>query len=269
MFAEVIKGKSRYIVGDKITFIFLLACCTIYIRMDKKGINKTGVKNLFNNISGRYDLTNDFISLGIVRYWRKRFSDKIPGKEKVVLDACCGTGISTSLIQKRAGRDAKIFGIDFAPEMLEIAKNKFGALHPNITFTNGDVTELEFPDDYFDLITIVFGIRNISDREKALKEFLRAAKPGARFICMEFNYPKNLAMRKIYDFYMDFIIVNLGGLITGGKNAYRYLVKSIREFPCQDEFSKLIESCGWSDVKAEILTFSTCTIYSAYKTITS
>ena len=237
--------------------------------MDKKGINKTGVKNLFNNISGRYDLTNIFISLGIVKYWRKKFSDKISGKEKAVLDACCGTGISTSLIQKKLSYDAKIFGIDFAPEMLEIAKNKFRALHTDLTFTNGDVTELEFPNDYFDLITIVFGIRNIINREKALKEFLRVAKPGAQFVCMEFNYPKNLTMRKIYDFYMDFIIVNLGGLITGEKNAYRYLVKSIREFPDSDEFSRLIESCGWSGVKAENLTFSTCTIYSAYKTITS
>jgi demethylmenaquinone methyltransferase / 2-methoxy-6-polyprenyl-1,4-benzoquinol methylase len=239
--------------------------------MDKKGINKTGVKNLFNNISGRYDLANVFISLGIIKYWRKRFSDKILGKEKAVLDVCCGTGISTSLIQKKLGCDAKIFGVDFASEMLEVAKNKFGALHPNTTFTNGDVTELEFPDDYFDLITIVFGIRNIFNREKALKEFLRTAKPGARFVCMEFNYPKNLAlaMRKIYDFYMDFIIVNLGGLITGDKNAYRHLVKSIKEFPCQDEFSRFIESCGWVDVKAETLTFSTCTIYSAYKAITS
>jgi demethylmenaquinone methyltransferase/2-methoxy-6-polyprenyl-1,4-benzoquinol methylase len=237
--------------------------------MDKKGIKKTGVKNLFNNISGRYDLTNVFISLGIIKYWRKRFSDKILGKEKAILDACCGTGISTSAIQKKVGRDAKIFGVDFASEMLEIAKNKFAALHPDMTFMGGDVTELEFPDDYFDLITIVFGIRNISDRKKALKEFLRAAKPGGRFICMEFNYPKNLAIRKIYDFYMDFIIVNLGRLITGDRNAYRHLVKSIREFPCQDEFSKLIESCGWVDVKAETLTLSTCTIYTSYKSIAS
>ena len=145
--------------------------------MDKKVINKTGVKNLFNNISGRYDLTNIFISLGIVKYWRKRFSDKILGKEKAVLDACCGTGISTSLIKKKLSHDAKIFGIDFAPEMLEIAKNKFGTLHPDMTFTNGDVTELEFPDDYFDLITIVFGIRNIFDREKALREFLELQNP--------------------------------------------------------------------------------------------
>ena len=238
--------------------------------MDKKGINKTSVKNLFNNISGRYDLTNVFISLGIVKYWRKRFSGRTLGKEKAVLDACCGTGISTSLIQRKLSYDAKIFGVDFAPEMLEIAKNKFGALYPDMTFTNGDVTELEFPNDYFDLITIVFGIRNISDRKKALKEFLKeAAKPGARFICMEFNYPKNLAMRKIYDLYMDFIIVSLGGLITGDKIAYRHLVKSIREFPCQDEFSRLMESCGWVDVKAETITFGTCTIYSAYKAIAS
>lgn len=237
--------------------------------MDKKGVNKTGVKNLFNNISGRYDLTNDFISLGIVRYWRKKFSDKIIGTEKIVLDACCGTGISTSVIQKKVSRNAKIFGVDFSPEMLEVAKNKLGALYPNMTFTNGDVTELEFPNDYFDLITIVFGIRNIINREKALKEFLRVAKPGAQFVCMEFNYPKTQPMRKIYDFYMDFVVVNLGGLITGERKAYSYFVKTIRKFPFQDEFSRFIESCGWVDVKAETLTLSTCTIYTAYKSIAS
>lgn len=234
--------------------------------MCKNSLDKNGIKNLFNNISGKYDLTNIFISLGFSKYWNRRFSGKISCKGETVLDACCGTGVSTSLISKKLDLDAKIYGVDFSPEMLGVAKNKFRSSQHSITFLNSDVTELEFPDDYFDIVTIVFGIRNILNREKALKEFLRAAKPGAQFICMEFSYPESKAIRKIYDFYMNFFIVNFGGLITHQRGAYLHLIKSIREFPSSEEFSKLIESCGWKDVRVEKLTSGICTIYSAYKT---
>ncbi|MCL4417302.1 MAG: bifunctional demethylmenaquinone methyltransferase/2-methoxy-6-polyprenyl-1,4-benzoquinol methylase UbiE [Actinobacteria bacterium] len=226
-------------------------------------MDKTRVENLFDDISSRYDLTNLYISLGIEKYWRKKFAAQISGREKSALDVCCGTGISTAIICRKVSSDAKVFGVDFAGEMLEIAKQKLGKQYANATFMTGDAIDLNFDDNSFDLITIVFGVRNILDREKALKEFFRVAKPNGKLIIMELSYPRNMLMKKLYNIYMNFIMVNLGGLITGNRNAYKYLVRTIRDFPRVDIFSKTIQSCGWSKVTAAGLTFGTCTIYTA------
>ena len=124
-------------------------------------MDKNGVENLFDDISFRYDLTNFYISLGIEKYWRKKFAAKISGTEKSALDVCCGTGISTAIICRKVSADAKVFGIDFAGEMLEIARQKLGRQYANVTFLTGDAVDLNFEDNSFDAITIVFGIRNI------------------------------------------------------------------------------------------------------------
>lgn len=172
--------------------------------------------------------------------------------------------------------------MDFSEEMLSVARQRF--LRNNlkyksyknqgnyqadfkIEFRQGDVTDLDFQDNYFDIITIVFGIRNIIDRAKALKEFFRITKPGGRLVIMEFNFPQNPLFRKIYSFYMNKILVNIGGFITKNKKAYQYLVETIRKFPLTDEFASILKSAGWSDVKIEKLSFETCTIFSAIKNI--
>jgi demethylmenaquinone methyltransferase/2-methoxy-6-polyprenyl-1,4-benzoquinol methylase len=226
-------------------------------------MDKAGVENLFDNISYRYDLTNFYISLGIEKYWRKKFAAQISGKEKSVLDACCGTGISTAIICRKVSADAKVFGVDFAGEMLEIARQKLGRQYTNVTFITGDAVDLNFEDNSFDIITIVFGIRNILNREKALKEFFRVSKPNGKLVIMELSYPRSALIKKLYNIYMNFIMVNLGGLITRNRNAYKYLVQTIRDFPQADIFSKTIQLCGWSEVAATGLTLDTCTIYTA------
>lgn len=232
------------------------------------------VENLFDNISKRYDIANFFTSLGIERYWRKKFSRYISGSERCILDACCGTGFSTfNIINKVKEKDSRIFGVDFSEEMLEVAGKRLAKINlksrkrvsPEIKFLQDDVLDLKFTENYFDLITIVFGIRNVANREQALKEFLRVAKPEARLVIMEFNYPENQIFRKIYSFYMNKILINIGGLITRNREAYSYLVRTIRNFPAVDEFSDLIKSAGWTDVKAQKMTFGTCTIFSAVK----
>jgi demethylmenaquinone methyltransferase/2-methoxy-6-polyprenyl-1,4-benzoquinol methylase len=259
-------------------------------------MEKQNVENLFNNISGKYDIANYFISLGIEKYWRRKFSEYISTDASHILDACCGTGISTLNIinklkdnkfknkkkknKKQTNEVVYIFGVDFSEEMLSVARQRF--LRNNlkyksyknqgnyqadfkIEFKQGDVTDSDFQDNYFDIITIVFGIRNVINRAKALKEFFRITKPGGRLIIMEFNFPQNPLFRKIYSFYMNKILVNIGGFITKNKKAYQYLVETIRKFPSTDEFASLIKSAGWSDVKAEKLSLETCTIFSAVK----
>lgn len=226
-------------------------------------MDKAGVENLFNNISYRYDLTNFYISLGIEKYWRKKFANQISGRENSALDACCGTGRSTAIICRKVSASTKVFGIDFSDEMLEIARQKLGRRYTNVTFITGDAADLKFEDNSFDIITIVYGIRNILDREKALKEFFRISKPNGKLVIMELSYPRNVFIKKMYNIYMNFIMINIGGLITGNRNAYKYLVQTIRGFPQMDIFSKIIQSCGWEEVTATGLTLGTCTIYTA------
>ncbi len=237
-------------------------------------MEKNNIENLFDNISKKYDIANYFTSLGLEKYWRRKFSGHITGNEKYVLDACCGSGISTlNLINKIKNSSAQITGVDFSEEMLRVAKQRISGISskpggkpiPEIRFNTGDVSKLEFKDDYFDLITIVFGIRNITDRKKALEEFFRVTKPCGRLIIMEFNYPQKPFFRKLYSFYMNRILVNIGGVITKNKNAYRYLSKTIKDFPAVDDFSLLIASAGFSDITAEKLTMETCTIFTALK----
>ncbi len=231
------------------------------------------VRKIFNSISFRYDLANFFISLGIERYWRSRFLKMISGCEKKILDACCGTGYSTFGIAGRIKNDGIIYGVDFSSEMLEIARLKSerhlssAAREQNmiIRFMEGDVTCLDFEDNYFDFITVVFGIRNVKDRKKALEEFYRISSDKSRLLIMEFNYPQNKFIRKIYDFYLAFIMSNLGAIITGNKEAYSYLAESIKNFPDVISFCTLIREAGWKILKVRPMTFALCTIYFAIK----
>ncbi len=148
--------------------------------------------------------------------------------------------------------------------MLEIARQKLGRQYTNVTFITGDAVDLNFEDNSFDIITIVFGIRNILNREKALKEFFRVSKPNGKLVIMELSYPRSALMKKLYNIYMNFIMVNLGGLITRNRECIQvHFVQTIRDFPQADIFSKTIQSCGWSEVAAAGLTLDTCTIYTA------
>lgn len=237
-------------------------------------MDKQNVENLFDNISRRYDIANYFISLGIERYWRRKFSAHISGSEKYVLDGCCGTGISTlNIVNKIKEKGARVFGVDFSEEMLEVARRRLlkinlkseNKINAEIEFKQGDVSDLNFKDNYFDIISIVFGIRNVIDRREALKEFFRVAKPGGKLIIMEFNFPQKSFFRKLYSFYIGRVLVNIGGVITKNKKAYQYLVATIKNFPPVEEFTSLITSAGWANVKAEKLTLETCTIFSAEK----
>ena len=237
-------------------------------------MEKKNIENLFDNISKKYDIANYFTSLGLEKYWRRKFSRYITGNERYILDACCGSGISTlNIINKIKNSSAQITGVDFSEEMLQVARQRVlkisskpgGKLIPKIEFKAGDVSKLNFKDDYFDIITIVFGIRNVLDRRKALKEFFRVTRPGGKIVVMEFNYPQKLFFRKLYSFYLDRILVNIGGAVTKNKNAYRYLVKTIKDFPPVDDFSLLIASAGFSDISIEKLTMGTCTIFCAVK----
>jgi len=238
------------------------------------------VENIFDSISANYDRANAFISLGIEKYWRKRFNSFINGSEKNILDACCGTGVSTLDIWKQNGYRADICGADFSAEMLEVAekrvdkifksknlKNTYTCLAEtgSYAFKETDITTTAFKDNSFDLITMLFGIRNITDRKKALLELYRITSPGGRLMIMEFCFPRKGLFSKLYGFYLNRIMVNIGAILTKNRGAYRHLAESIKNFPQPADFVSTIKSCGWKNVKYLNMTMGTCIIYIAFK----
>jgi len=238
------------------------------------------VEILFDSISANYDRANTFISLGIEKYWRKRFNSFINGTEKTILDACCGTGVSTLDIWKKNGYKADICGADFSAEMLQVAEKRFDKMfksekgrnvstrqaeNGSYAFRETDITKTAFKENTFDLITMLFGIRNITERQKALLELYRIALPGGRLMIMEFCFPQKGLFSKLYGFYLNRIMVNIGAILTKNRGAYRHLAESIKNFPQPSDFTSLIKSCGWRDVKYLNMTMGTCIIYIAFK----
>ncbi|TET48974.1 MAG: bifunctional demethylmenaquinone methyltransferase/2-methoxy-6-polyprenyl-1,4-benzoquinol methylase UbiE [Actinomycetota bacterium] len=226
-------------------------------------MNKDKVRELFDSISGKYDITNSIISLGLESIWRRQFLRKINSSDNRILDICCGTGTSTYQIWLK-NRNAMVTGIDFSDGMIDIAKSKYRE-NINLLFYSSDASNLDFADNAFDCITIVFGIRNIFKREKALKEFYRVIKKSGRIIILEFNYIEKGFFGYLFKFYLSRIMPFVGGFITGDRWAYRYLAGTIKEFPELKKFKRLMENAGWESVQHLPLTMNICNVYTGYK----
>ena len=227
-------------------------------------MNKDRVRDLFDSISKKYDITNSIISPGLESIWRRQFLKKINSSDSKILDVCCGTGTSTYQIWLKARR-ARVHGIDFSDGMIDIARNKYRK-NPNLVFCSGDASNLDFTDNTFDCITTVFGIRNILERGEALKEFHRVTKQSGRIIILEFNYIKKGFFGYLYRFYLSRIMPFVGGFITGDRLAYKYLARTIKEFPDPESFKRLMENAGWESVQHLPLTCGICNIFIGCRT---
>ncbi|MCG9480119.1 MAG: bifunctional demethylmenaquinone methyltransferase/2-methoxy-6-polyprenyl-1,4-benzoquinol methylase UbiE [Actinomycetia bacterium] len=228
-------------------------------------MKKEEVVKLFDQIYFNYDRANTLLSLGIDRYWRHKMVSNIDKGSFRVLDACCGTGSSSYSIYKASGQEATVYGIDFSKKMLEVAKKRYNHYSPHLKFIFSDAASTNFEDNFFDTVAIAYGIRNITEREKALTEFYRVTKHGGRLICLEFGYPRCRLVKWVYSFYLNLVLVNIGGLLGRNRPAYAYLVKSIKEFPAVTRFKEMIKSTGYHRVEVTALTFGICNIYVAYK----
>ncbi len=214
------------------------------------------IQEMFSEISDKYDFLNHFLSFGQDIYWRKKVANivkKIPNNDKVV-DVACGTGDLAIEINKKINKN--ITGIDFCYEMLKIAKKKTKEL----TFINGDATNLPLKDNSFDILTIAFGIRNIPERKKALKEFYRVLKKKGNLIILEFSIPDNFLFR----FYFEKVLPFLGGIFSK-KEAYKYLPDSVKKFPSVSNFIKEINEIGFSRIEIFSLSLGTVKIYKCEK----
>jgi demethylmenaquinone methyltransferase/2-methoxy-6-polyprenyl-1,4-benzoquinol methylase len=214
------------------------------------------IREMFRDISGRYDRANDVLSAGIHHAWRTkvvRWSEAKPGDR--VLDCATGTG---DLAIAFASAGCEVIGTDFVPEMLERARVKA----PDIAFAVADVTRLEYPDSSFDIASISFGIRNVDDPAKGVNELSRVVRSGGRVMILEFGQPPNRLFRALYDFYRIRILPLLGGAITGQRGAYEYLESSTAKFPCGDDFAALMRASGnFSSVEYKRLSFGIAYLY--------
>jgi demethylmenaquinone methyltransferase/2-methoxy-6-polyprenyl-1,4-benzoquinol methylase len=210
------------------------------------------VRGVFDRVAPRYDLMNDLMSAGVHRVWKDMTAARLnPQPGELIVDCAGGTGdiarrlvkLSRAAKARRGGADAQVCVIDYNSEMIAAGRERGG--EPEIAWSVGDAQALPLPDACADAYVIAFGIRNVTRIEEALKEARRVLKPGGRFLCLEFSRPTASALRGAYDAYSFNVIPAIGGLVAKDAESYRYLVESIRRFPDQAKFARMIEAAGF------------------------
>ncbi len=217
------------------------------------------VAQMFDAVAAKYDLTNDVLSLGQARLWRRavaRAVDARPGQR--VLDLAAGTGTS-SLPYRSAG--AQVVPCDFSLGMLREGKRR----HPGLQLTAGDATRLPFRDDTFDAVTISFGLRNVQDTEAALTEMLRVTRPGGRIVVCEFSHPTWRPFRTVYTEYLMRALPPVATAVSSNPDAYVYLAESIRAWPDQPALAARMAKAGWTRVAWRNLTGGVAALHRAVK----
>ncbi len=217
--------------------------------MPDKKLEDDNLSQMFGDIAGNYELLNQIISFGQIHRWRKEMVKSINfSRAGRALDICCGPGNLSRLIAKNMP-EGEVVGVDFSREMIRQARQKTGEKSPdNLKFQVGDATELEFAANQFDYVTVAFGLRNIEELDKAVREMLRVLKPGGTAASLDLGKPKNRFFRKLYGFYFHRIMPSLAGLIMRNKKPYKHLSNSLKRFPDQKSLQNLFVRKGFKDV---------------------
>ena len=224
---------------------------------------------IFDEIAGSYDFLNRFLSIGIDTYWRRKLLKKLPEKPTIkALDLACGTG-DVPLVLIKNPKVTKVEGLDLSKEMIQIGDRKIKKknLSHKIKLKHGDATSLNYPDQSLDLVTISFGIRNFDDPEKSLSEIYRVLTPGGKVLITELTVPENRLIKFIYTLYFRFILPNIGNLLSGHKDAYTYLNKTVEDFPSGKQFEKKLISSQFKKTAYTPLTFGIATLYEGEKVL--
>ena len=227
------------------------------------------VMGVFSSVANKYDIMNDLMSAGLHRLWKRRMIQVAVAKSgSTILDVAAGSGdISIGLMEKMK-RQGRVVLTDLnGPMLAEGARRVLdeGLLPGKADCIQSDGTKLAFADNSFDVVSIAFGIRNFVDIEAGLREFHRVLKPGGQFICLEFTRPVLPLLDVIYDAYSFNVIPTMGEFVTGDRDSYQYLVESIRRFPDQGRFAKLINWSGFELVKYENMTGGIVALHRGYK----
>ncbi|MBL7718344.1 MAG: bifunctional demethylmenaquinone methyltransferase/2-methoxy-6-polyprenyl-1,4-benzoquinol methylase UbiE [Flavipsychrobacter sp.] len=227
---------------------------------------KEQVAEMFNDIAGKYDFLNHFLSLGIDKGWRKKAIKEIQKVQpRQILDVATGTG--DLAIAAMAANPEKITGIDIADQMLEVGRKKIAEknLAGTITLQNGDSAALPFANDSFDAVMCAYGVRNFEHLEAGLKEMCRVMRPGGKLAVLEFSHPTRFPVKQLFRFYSRYILPALGKIVSRHSRAYTYLPESVEAFPEGERLVKILTQCGFKSAKARPLTFGITTLYTATK----
>ena len=225
------------------------------------------VQGVFSSVASKYDVMNDVMSLGIHRVWKDAMMDWLaPIRGQALLDVAGGTGdISFRFLKRASGANATV--LDLTESMLAEGRKRAEnvGISGQLEWVVGDAMALPFEDDSFDVYTISFGIRNVTDPQKALSEAYRVLKPGGRLMVLEFSHIPNNLLQWFYDKYSFNVIPRLGQIIASDRSSYQYLVESIRKFPKQESFMKLVNAAGFENTKYRNLTMGVACLHSGWK----
>ena len=226
----------------------------------KKGL----VKSVFDTVYNKYDLMNDFMSLGIHRYWKKELIRQInPSSNDTLVDVACGTGDIAKLFSDVNQNRSKILCVDFNRKMLDEGKKRLKS-YKNIKWKLSNAENLSLPSNSFDFYTISFGLRNTKDVRKTINEAYRVLKKGGRFICLEFSKIDNSDLNFLYKQYSR-IIPLIGKYIVGDRDPYEYLIKSIDQFLNQEELLNIMKECNFENCTYTNLNGGIVAIHSGWK----
>lgn len=224
------------------------------------------VRGVFSSVAGSYDIMNDFMSVGMHRLWKNEFVRRVHvGADAAILDLAGGTGDIAVRLHERTGAAVTICDINH--DMLKVgrARQYDSGKSDGLQFLCGNAEMLPVPDQSLDVVTIAFGLRNVTHIDKALASIYAALKPGGKFLCLEFSQVTQPMLRKLYDAYSFNAIPAIGQLVTKDRDSYQYLVESIRMFPNQEALKKRMEAVGFAQVKYTNLNFGVVAIHEGYR----
>ena len=227
--------------------------------MSQRERDPAAVRTMFDRIARRYDLVNTVLSVGTDGGWRRRAARETGlTAGGSALDVACGSGKLTAELARIAGTHGRVIGLDFSAEMLAVARSH----HPRLQFMEGDALNLPFGDGSFDACTIAFGLRNLADPVRGLREMARVLKPGGRAVVLEFVKPPRGPLGFAYRLYLRTLLPAVGGTLSGAPSAYRYLSDTVDSYRTPQELLEMAAAAGWSNPSFESLTAGTVGIVS-------
>ena len=230
---------------------------------------ETRIRRMFGHIAPSYDLLNHLLSLNVDKYWRWRTTRLAPPAGTApILDLCTGTGDLALAYDKSSGGGAPIVGADFCHEMLLPAVKKTAKRNAagRICFVEADAQRLPFPDDFFQITAVAFGLRNVTDTDRGIAEMVRVTQPGGHVAILEFSRPRHWLFGRLYRFYFRWILPMVGQLLSRSKDdAYHYLPESVMKFPDGEALAERLRRHGLTDVRWHPFTFGITTLYVGVK----
>ncbi|WP_414981130.1 bifunctional demethylmenaquinone methyltransferase/2-methoxy-6-polyprenyl-1,4-benzoquinol methylase UbiE [Congregibacter sp.] len=226
------------------------------------------VRGVFDSVASRYDVMNDLMSAGIHRIW-KRFTIELSGVRRGnrVLDIAGGTGDLAAKFAPMVGDEGEVVLADINASMLRVGRDRLldKGVRGNLHYVQADAQYLPFPDGHFDCITIAFGLRNVTDKDLALRSMLRILKPGGRLLILEFSKPRNPLLSKAYDAYSFGVLPFMGRLVAGDAESYQYLAESIRMHPDQETLQQMMEDAGFTRCDFHDMTGGVVAVHRGFK----